>query len=377
MSLCLIALGSNAGDRPRMLAEAITQLARHPEVKVAASSLWLETAPVGGPSGQASFLNGAAVLETSLAPEALLTVLQQIETGLGRRRETRWGPRTIDLDLLLYERLVQATPSLVLPHPRMAWRRFVLEPAAQIAAAMVHPTTGWTVGQLLEHLDTSPFYVAIAGSIGSGKTELARQVAGRWASGGRGRKGDPKGDSPIFAPQKSGQSPVGCHLLAGEANAPLGEGDSPIFSARKLGQSPKLDAFTRDPASHAWQIELEFVQRRAQRLAAARPEWQRKDVPTVSDFWFDQTAALARVWLTPEQWDVCRARWEQLRRGVVRPRLIVLLEATTEEWIEGSRSILEEAQRPGQGPLLRLCSRDSDGAVAEVLAAMESMSPTP
>ena len=150
VSVCLIALGSNLGDRRRTLDEAVARLARHPQLRVLATSPWIETAAVGGPPGQGDFLNGAILLETSLPPEAVLAILQEIEAALGRRREERWGPRSIDLDLLLYDQEVRQTPSLVLPHPRMTQRRFVLEPAAAIAASMVHPLTGWTLQQ---HLD--------------------------------------------------------------------------------------------------------------------------------------------------------------------------------------------------------------------------------
>ena len=94
---------------------------------------------MGGPPGQGDFLNGAILVETLLSPEAVLAILQEIEAALGRRREERWGPRTIDLNLLLYNQEVRRTPALELPHPRMTQRRFVLEPAAAVAASMVIP----------------------------------------------------------------------------------------------------------------------------------------------------------------------------------------------------------------------------------------------
>ena len=347
MSLCLIGLGSNVGNRRQTLVEAVARLARHPQVQIARQSPLLETSPVGGPPGQTPYLNGAVLVETSLAPQALLEVAQAIEIQLGRQRQERWGPRTVDLDLLLYDRLVLATPALVLPHPRMAWRRFVLEGAAQIAGEMVHPVIDWSIQRLLEHLDTSAYYVAITGSIGAGKTRLARQVAER----------------------------TNARLLA----------EQPNF--------PQLGAFYRDPTGHAWQIELEFVDGRARSLAAQRPEWREDRRPTVSDFWFDQSAAFARVWLRPEQWEAYCARWEQACHGVVRPRLVVLIEVGTEELLRRilsrgrqceagltreqldriSRSVVEQASRPHQGPLLRLTDSDSQTAMDEVLAAMESM----
>src|SRR5262245_8677284 len=126
MPTALIALGSNLGDRAATLARAVELLRVAAEVRVAAVSRWHETEPVGGPAGQGPYLNGALRLETSLAPEDLLTVLQRIETELGRTRTERWGPRTLDLDLLLYDDVTCNTPRLTLPHPRLAERRFVL-----------------------------------------------------------------------------------------------------------------------------------------------------------------------------------------------------------------------------------------------------------
>ena len=148
-----------------------------------ARSSWRETAPIGGPPGQAAFLNGAVKLETPLPPHELLGCLQQIEGELGRRRAERWGPRPIDLDLLLYDELILTTPELVLPHPRMAWRRFVLEPAAEVAGSMIHPTIRWTLARLLAHLNESMPYVAITGPIAAGKTRLAERLAGQIAGG--------------------------------------------------------------------------------------------------------------------------------------------------------------------------------------------------
>ncbi|TDF91563.1 2-amino-4-hydroxy-6-hydroxymethyldihydropteridine diphosphokinase [Paenibacillus piri] len=126
-----IGLGSNIGDRERYLAEAIRQLESHEHVRISGRSAIYETDPIGL-TDQAPFLNMALELETTLRAEGLLAVMQQIEQNLGRTREVRWGPRTIDLDLLLYGDVAQDDPQLILPHPRMMERAFVLVPLVEV-----------------------------------------------------------------------------------------------------------------------------------------------------------------------------------------------------------------------------------------------------
>ncbi len=152
MAHCLLALGSNLGDRAASLRQAVGQLARLPQTVLMARSSWHETAPVGGPPGQGLFLNGAALVSTSLSPVALLAEIGRIEQQLGRIRAERWEARTIDLDVLLFDRVVHRGADLTIPHPRMLDRAFVLEPAAEIAAWMTHPETGWTISRLLQQL---------------------------------------------------------------------------------------------------------------------------------------------------------------------------------------------------------------------------------
>jgi 2-amino-4-hydroxy-6-hydroxymethyldihydropteridine diphosphokinase len=132
-----------------MLCGALDRLSQHPQIKLLATSNALPTAPVGGPPGQGEFLNAAARLETSLSPDEILALLHAIEHQLGRARTVHWGPRTIDLDLLLYDDQIINTPELNVPHPLMHTRRFVLEPAAEIAAEWIHPVLKQSIADLL------------------------------------------------------------------------------------------------------------------------------------------------------------------------------------------------------------------------------------
>ena len=145
-----IGLGSNLGDRRRNLEAALEALRAHPQITVSAVSSLLETDPVGGPPGQGKFLNAAAEIETDLAPEALLEELKRIEHALGRRPGPRWGPRPMDLDILLYGEEILETGTLVIPHPRLRERLFVLAPLAEIAPTARDPVTGLSVRDLLE-----------------------------------------------------------------------------------------------------------------------------------------------------------------------------------------------------------------------------------
>ena len=126
-----IALGSNIGKKETYLKEAVRKLHEHPEVQVELISSIYETTPVGY-ENQDDFLNMAVKITTSLRPEELLSLTQKIEQELGRTREVRWGPRTADLDILLYNRENIETEQLVVPHPRMYERLFVLVPMSEI-----------------------------------------------------------------------------------------------------------------------------------------------------------------------------------------------------------------------------------------------------
>jgi len=157
MTTVYLGLGSNLGDRRRNLEAALDALRAHPQIAVTAVSSFLETDPVGGPPGQGRFLNAAAKIETDLSPEALLEELKRVERALGRREGPRWSPREIDLDILLCGDTILETGTLVIPHPRMRERRFVLEPLAEIAPTARDPVTGLSVRALLEKLSGTFF----------------------------------------------------------------------------------------------------------------------------------------------------------------------------------------------------------------------------
>ncbi|MDR0706139.1 MAG: 2-amino-4-hydroxy-6-hydroxymethyldihydropteridine diphosphokinase [Planctomycetaceae bacterium] len=145
----LLALGSNLGNRHETLESAWKAIGNLPETKTLRISRFYGTQPVGGPTNQPEFLNAAGVAETTLPAQILLEKLLDIELRLGRVRVEHWGPRTLDVDLLLYGDQIISTPTLTIPHPEMLRRRFVLEPAEEIAADTIHPVTGQTIR---EHL---------------------------------------------------------------------------------------------------------------------------------------------------------------------------------------------------------------------------------
>jgi 2-amino-4-hydroxy-6-hydroxymethyldihydropteridine diphosphokinase len=147
-----LALGSNLGDRQRFLDEAVRRLRAVPGLTVRRVSPYYETAPVDGPADAGAYLNAVTEADTSLPPDQLLKTLLDIERQFGRIRGEPNAPRTLDLDLILYGDLVRHGPDPVVPHPRMHERRFVLEPLADLAPDLVHPTIKKTIRELLDGL---------------------------------------------------------------------------------------------------------------------------------------------------------------------------------------------------------------------------------
>jgi 2-amino-4-hydroxy-6-hydroxymethyldihydropteridine diphosphokinase len=310
MSSALIGLGSNICDRHATLDRAIQLLTADVQIDVARTSRWIITKPIGQPAGALEFLNGAALLETRLPPEALLAKLQAIENQLGRKRGGRWEPRTIDLDLLIFDELIQHSPKLVLPHPRMSFRRFVLAPAAEIAGSMIHPGSGWTIDQLLAHLDTAFPYVAISGLQPSVNRRLAAAVSAK----------------------------IGLKLLD------LPEADELLASASST-------SLTLDRA-------IEFLRRAAKMLARERLTGADG---VISSFWIDDLLAAADARWSGE----FETLWRTILPTIVPPKLLVEFESPTDGFERRSPS--------GIGPVLRLATSDPAMAETELLAAIEAM----
>jgi 2-amino-4-hydroxy-6-hydroxymethyldihydropteridine diphosphokinase len=191
MPTVLLGLGSNLGDSQVTLDAALLEIAALPDVQVVRQSSWHRTRPIGGPANQADYLNGAATIETKIAPLTLLAELQRIETRHGRVRTERWAPRTLDIDLLLYGSEVAESPMLILPHPRMTYREFVLQPVVEIAPRMLHPTIGWPTEQLLVHLQAASDHLAIL----SPSEPLRSQLGDRLTE----QRGAHRMDRPKFA----------------------------------------------------------------------------------------------------------------------------------------------------------------------------------
>ncbi|MGM3306599.1 2-amino-4-hydroxy-6-hydroxymethyldihydropteridine diphosphokinase [Anabaena sp. WFMT] len=158
-----IALGSNMGDPQKILDATLETLAQTPGIIVEAKSSWYRTKAIGPP--QPDYLNGCAILQVEMLPQTLLATLLAIEQKFGRVRQQHWGPRTLDLDLLLYDNLILNQPNLQIPHPGMHKRAFVLVPLAEIAPNWIEPVSGRVIQDLLKEVDTYDVHLCNEGKL--------------------------------------------------------------------------------------------------------------------------------------------------------------------------------------------------------------------
>ena len=275
------------------------------------------------------------------SPDELLSRLTGIEAALGRDRSVRWGPRTIDLDLLLYDDVVLSTPRLTLPHLCMAFRRFVIEPAAEVAPRVRDPLIGWTMCELADHLRTAKPYVAIASLDAAASATLASHLA----------------------------TSCGARTIIDPAAAALHGAAPSNLSGRDF----------------AAEIELLAVRRE---LLLPR-NWIEPARLAVSQFWLEQSRAQVVSLAIEHQRADLIAAVDRATADVVRPKLLVLLFEPPDESSTPAQNhnvsgpsaaedhflaLAAAARRPGVGPLLELSSPDPRANQAEVAAAIAAMS---
>ena len=273
MSKCLIALGSNLGNRQHNLDEAVKQLLGQENIHFLARSRPITTNPIGGPTGQDSFLNEVLMIETNRTPESLLECAQQVEHLLGRVRNQRWGARTIDIDLLMVDQMIVQSPFLQLPHPRMMYRRFVLQPASEVAPQLEHPIVGWSLAKLMDNLASPVNYLAFTGSDAQPTEQFACALAGQ----------------------------LNLDLLSDPRNATL----------HQAGQTLST-----------W---LEFLDHRHELVASRCGNISEQF--TVADFWTNEVLAACSMDLTAPELRIFQQRWNELKSKITQPKLLIYLTA--------------------------------------------------
>jgi len=352
MARCLIALGANLGEPAATVRAALQQLAQQPGVTQVVASRLHQTAPVGGPAGQAVYVNAAARFETDLSPQAVLALLQSFEQQFGRARRETWGPRTLDLDLLLYDLQQWATPQLVLPHPRMAFRRFVLEPAVEIAGDWLHPPTQMTLSQLWTHVNSAPRYVAVASACWFAKQYVVQQAIAALHVGG----------------------------LAAKA--------TPTRGITVLGAPPIEDA-EHSFVEHYCELVPRLASDLQQVLASAGDGW------LLGSYWTDELKLGARLWFAGAAREAAEQAYQAAFAEPPAPRLVVYLQTPDdlllfdpnapghdERYYDQARRLAaqrDELERHVQSlrgvPVLRLSAAAPEAAIRELIAAVQAMTP--
>lgn len=180
MPRCCIGLGGNVGDVAATFGSALDRL-ESDAVHVTVVSRLYRTAPIGPEAGDA-FHNACAIAETTLSPHVLLQTLQGLENSAGRTREVRWGERTLDLDLLTFDDLVLDETDLTIPHPGVVYRRFVLDPLAEIAPEFVHPVAGRSIADLRQRLLKRPLPLRLEFESDAVKLRIRAALNEKWGA---------------------------------------------------------------------------------------------------------------------------------------------------------------------------------------------------
>lgn len=293
-------LGSNLGDRRRNLAEARRLIALRCGNIIRSSALY-ETAP-WGPADQPDYLNQALVLETALSSDLLLRELQKIENEKGRERNIHWGPRTLDIDILFFNRDIINQPNLSIPHPRISERRFVLLPLAEIIPDYIHPESGKSIKELLDgcpdagevrlfkepnsgagHQNKKQLkhrFIAIEGNIGAGKTTLTKK-------------------------------------LAADHQARI--------ILEEFTDNPFLPKFYQNPERYAFPVELFFMTERFKQLQAELMQAQLFSDTVIADYFFIKTLLFAKKNLPEEEYRLFKQLFQVLNQHSRKPDLILYI----------------------------------------------------
>lgn len=319
-----IALGSNVGDRRQYIADALEMLNTTEHVAVRRTSNIIETPPLGDADAP-SYLNAVTELQTTLSSEELFRCLRRIEDSLGRTRRGKWSPRTIDLDLLLFDDQVIDTPALTVPHRQMHLRSFVLKPLCELAPDLLHPILMVSMTELADRLNGADFMldaerprlVSIAGNIGAGKTTLATAL----------------------------QS-----LLDGKT------------LREPYDTNPFLPEVYAGKTELALDSQLYFLVKRAEQLAA--------DALAPSSLWFadyvfQKELIYARLLLDPEQLALYQSIYDHFAEEIVRPSLVIYLADPPAECLER----IHKRNRPYEQDINTHFLRNLDAQYTDLFAA--------
>ncbi|HMB92578.1 MAG TPA: 2-amino-4-hydroxy-6-hydroxymethyldihydropteridine diphosphokinase, partial [Rhodothermales bacterium] len=326
--IAYIALGANLGKRLETLRAAVRGLAAHTDISVLRASPVYETkAHTETPDEtQPPYLNAVVKIETTLPPESLLAYCHDLERAAGRTRRARWAPRTLDLDLLLYDSERRATPELTLPHPRMAERRFVLQPLADLVAPAFYVPAPFdaTVSDLLAACSDPDEPV---------RTEhvLVEQLPST-------RKLTPNAEVPIRLPDDLSYMVIEGVIGAGKSTLArmLAEHFDGQLVLEEFEENPFLARFYEDRPRWAFQTQLAFLASRFQQQKNLLSRDLFHQV-TISDYSFDKDRIFAHLNLSGDELQLYETLYSLMEPNTPRPDLVVYLQSTTERLMRNIR----------------------------------------